>query len=88
MKECEEGVRVGSQVVGCRWHSLTGLRPQRLAMPLCSVLLLQRGDIKKKKSASLHTVGKHKMGLLHNKPVSSWRSHPMEVHSHTVVLPA
>ena len=48
VKECEEGVRVGSQVVGCRWHSLTGLRPQRLAMPLCSVLLLQRGDIKKK----------------------------------------
>lgn len=38
-EECEE-VRGGSQVVGCWWHSLTGPRPQRLAVPLCSVLHL------------------------------------------------
>lgn len=38
-EECEE-VRGGSQVVGCWWHSLTGLHPQRLAVPLCSALHL------------------------------------------------
>lgn len=40
-----QGVGWGSQVVGCWWHSLTGPRPQRLAVPLCSVLHLVERDL-------------------------------------------